>query len=320
MNYIAHYDRLIERSRGRVLVGYKERHHVIPKCMGGGDEAGNIVELTGREHWFAHKLLVVMHPKNRKLVYAAVWMSKRTGNGRVYEWLRKRHAASHQGKIVSLETRAKLSVAQLGRKLTSEAKEKISAANKGKRLSPEHISKLRGRKCSPETLMKMSMKKLSPEHRAKIGAKSKGRSPSLETRKKIGAARRGQKASVETREKMSVARLGNTYGKGGLGRKLSPEHCAKIAEANRHRIYSPGTLAKMSAANIGKVASSETRAKMSALRRGKKQTPEHIANSAAARRGLRMSLEARENMSIAQRKRDPKTRHQFNVVAYFGVA
>ena len=37
MNYAAHYERLVKRARSRSLVGYRERHHVVPKCMGGGE-------------------------------------------------------------------------------------------------------------------------------------------------------------------------------------------------------------------------------------------------------------------------------------------
>ena len=39
MNYFDHYDRLIARARTRVLEGYRERHHVLPRCMGGSNEA-----------------------------------------------------------------------------------------------------------------------------------------------------------------------------------------------------------------------------------------------------------------------------------------
>jgi hypothetical protein len=47
MDWALHYNRLIERARSRDLSGYVERHHVVPKCLGGGEDR---VRLTAREH------------------------------------------------------------------------------------------------------------------------------------------------------------------------------------------------------------------------------------------------------------------------------
>ena len=38
MNYTKIYNDLIERAKTRKLDGYKEVHHIIPRCMGGGNE------------------------------------------------------------------------------------------------------------------------------------------------------------------------------------------------------------------------------------------------------------------------------------------
>ena len=46
MNYHNHYYTLIERAKSRILEGYVEKHHIIPKCMGGLDELSNLVALT----------------------------------------------------------------------------------------------------------------------------------------------------------------------------------------------------------------------------------------------------------------------------------
>ena len=34
-----------------------ERHHIKTKCVGGTDDIYNLVDLTPREHYIAHKLL-----------------------------------------------------------------------------------------------------------------------------------------------------------------------------------------------------------------------------------------------------------------------
>ncbi|XAO17074.1 homing endonuclease [Escherichia phage FL23] len=58
MNYEKIYNSLIDRARNRALTGYKERHHIIPKCLGGSNDASNLVDLTPEEHYVAHQLLV----------------------------------------------------------------------------------------------------------------------------------------------------------------------------------------------------------------------------------------------------------------------
>ena len=94
MDYKTHYERLVNRAKNRVLDGYKETHHVIPRCMGGLDNKENLVDLTPEEHYVAHLLLVKIY-KNPKLVHAAVMMtvSNRDTSGRnnkLYGWLRRR--------------------------------------------------------------------------------------------------------------------------------------------------------------------------------------------------------------------------------------
>lgn len=75
MDYIKIYNQIIERARNRKLDGYVEKHHIVPKCIGGLDMKENIVELTAREHFLCHMLLCEMHYGNRNLWYALFLMS-----------------------------------------------------------------------------------------------------------------------------------------------------------------------------------------------------------------------------------------------------
>ena len=71
MNYEKIYNQIIERAKSRNLDGYSEKHHIIPKCMGGGNNKGNLVNLTAKEHFICHLLLTKMltgKDKN-KMVY-----------------------------------------------------------------------------------------------------------------------------------------------------------------------------------------------------------------------------------------------------------
>lgn len=90
MNYQQIYDKLIDRAKMRQLDGYKERHHVIPRCMGGLDVDENLVELTPEEHYVAHQLLVKIYPENDKLIYAAIMMIPSRPNNKLYGWLKRR--------------------------------------------------------------------------------------------------------------------------------------------------------------------------------------------------------------------------------------
>ena len=65
MLYSKVYNDIISRARNRNLQGYKERHHVIPKCLGGSNESDNLVDLTFREHFICHWLLVKMYPEEK---------------------------------------------------------------------------------------------------------------------------------------------------------------------------------------------------------------------------------------------------------------
>lgn len=74
MDYVKHYNQLVDRAKNRELDCYIERHHVIPRCMGGSDDDNNLVSLTAREHFIAHLLLTKMHPGNLYLVRAVAIM------------------------------------------------------------------------------------------------------------------------------------------------------------------------------------------------------------------------------------------------------
>ena len=96
MNYKEIYESLISRAHSRVLHGYKENHHIIPKCMGGTDVPTNLVTLTAEEHFVAHQLLVKLYPENGNLIFAAHMMTRSNGkhvrNNKEYSWLKKRRS------------------------------------------------------------------------------------------------------------------------------------------------------------------------------------------------------------------------------------
>ena len=263
MNYGVHYDRLIERAWFRSLDGYTESHHVTPECM---CRCGVTVNLTPEEHYVAHQLLVKMYPDNDGLAFAALMMSRVSGN-KAYGWLRCRVSKAMMGnkrgvgRVVSIEQREKTSRRSIGnkysvgKKLSKESREKISKALSGKSKSDEHIRKLsnarkgvspsnKGVPCSEETKRKISEtlkgRKASRETRRKMSESRKGLMAGIpghrqsdETRCKISKALKGRKKSKETRRRMSLAQRGNKHALGLKRGPMSEEHKAKILESRR---------------------------------------------------------------------------------------
>lgn len=95
MDYHAIYHRLIDRAANRQTPDAVERHHIIPRCMGGSDAKSNIALLTPEEHFFAHVILVKLHPDVPKLILAVNMMGcghrgKRAR--KIYGWLKRKHA------------------------------------------------------------------------------------------------------------------------------------------------------------------------------------------------------------------------------------
>lgn len=102
MQYDKIYDQLISRAKSRHLDGYVEKHHIVPRCLGGSDDKDNLVALTYREHFLCHKLLCKMHPGNLKLIYAISFMiyssktNKRLVTSKDFDYV-KRMLAPHMG-------------------------------------------------------------------------------------------------------------------------------------------------------------------------------------------------------------------------------
>lgn len=94
MNYIRIYNELIHHALEREYPDcYFEKHHIIPKSMGGTDD--NIVNLTFKEHYIAHLLLAKIYGGNWMAVDA--FYKKDRADGKHYidihrmpRWIRKR--------------------------------------------------------------------------------------------------------------------------------------------------------------------------------------------------------------------------------------
>lgn len=155
------------------LDGYYEKHHIIPKSLGGDNTPQNLVKLTAKEHFVCHRLLVYMTSgKNKsKMSYALLMFVRNTPqlgrqkiNSRTYDIIKKliseASSAIHSGKTVSISTKQKMSHSK---KITHNTPEfKLNASIRAKNRTAEHKAKIglshRGKTISAEMRSKQSAK------------------------------------------------------------------------------------------------------------------------------------------------------------------
>jgi hypothetical protein len=112
--YTKYYTLLTNRARGRVLAEYTERHHIIPQSLGGSNDKDNLVDLTAREHFICHWLLIKMTEGEHrsKMLYALNGMKAENRyqqrysssiTARVYERYRIEHAKNHSERMKGKE-------------------------------------------------------------------------------------------------------------------------------------------------------------------------------------------------------------------------
>jgi hypothetical protein len=186
--YYKYYFNIINSATNNQKTGYTEKHHIIPKSLGGSDDAENLVTLTAREHFICHWLLTKMTTgvQKRSMCHAA-WnmVNQKTKNqqrykvsSRVYESIKKANSialseantgkpSKNKGRIVTLEWREKLRQANLGKKRSAESCAKQALTMTGKKRTQEEcnaisnglkgrVSPTKGMKFSEETRKKMS--------------------------------------------------------------------------------------------------------------------------------------------------------------------
>ena len=120
-HYYNRYIKFIESRKNRSSLNKRiEKHHIIPRSMGGSDENDNIIKLTYREHFIAHWLLWKAF-NNTKMIHAFWYMTQRKMHrlsSRVYESLKQSRLEALKGNKNasgkrSQKSKNKMSLAQL---------------------------------------------------------------------------------------------------------------------------------------------------------------------------------------------------------------
>ena len=129
-------------------IGYYEKHHIIPKSMGGSNKKTNLVKLTAREHFVCHLLLTKMTNDHRMSLALLRMMPKKSDpnnryvpTSRMFALARKKVSEARMGEKNPMfgrneprtaETKANISKALLSSKTfkdsraSAEFRQKIS--------------------------------------------------------------------------------------------------------------------------------------------------------------------------------------------------
>lgn len=163
---------------------YYERHHIIPKSLGGDNSSENIVLLTAREHYICHKLLIRITIGTAKLAMLhAVWAFNRKSKNQNRNVVSSRDYENIRKQLSEEMSKARLGIMNKGRVVSDDQKNKISKSLRGRTLS---------------TLTKERMKK-----------SWKTRPPrSLSHCENISLATKGKQLSEETKIRMSNSKKG----------------------------------------------------------------------------------------------------------------
>lgn len=141
------YYRIIKRAIARSNIkSYVEKHHIIPRSLGGNNSKSNIAILTGREHYICHMLLIKMTngPHQQKMKFALAMM---TNSSRIdkympksssYEFARKSHKEA-LSEVWTVERRA-------------QHAEKIRKITKGRKHSQETIENMKNKVWSEKAI------------------------------------------------------------------------------------------------------------------------------------------------------------------------
>jgi len=191
------YYKITSNAKQRITEGYTELHHIIPQSMGGSNDKENLVELTAREHFICHWLLVKMTEGDdrSKMLYALKGMKAENKHqhryqtkitARVYETYRIEHSINHS-KVMKAKNLVPWNKG--GVEITDEHRKNLQNAARNRNIDPikqaegqkKRISKVLGRKDSEEAKLKKSLAlkgklkgPMSEEQKIKISLNSKG--------------------------------------------------------------------------------------------------------------------------------------------------
>lgn len=255
MDYKKIYDNLINTrlSRGldkSKLTGYYEKHHIVPKCLGGKNNKENYVLFTYKEHILAHRLLALIYPNEKKLLTALFLMI----TVKIDECGNKVRVEKSTKELVRIkaefiEQNSGENHPMFGKHQTEESKRKNSESQKGEKghFFGKHHTEYSKKLISESQKGKKSVHygvKLSEERKRRISESLKGeksvwwgRKHSEEELLKMSAWQKGVKKGPLSEKQRETMRLNSPTRKQVEGPDgtiyLSIKECAKINNLTR---------------------------------------------------------------------------------------
>jgi hypothetical protein len=155
--YTSVYYKIIENSKNRKISVYTEKHHIIPKSLGGTNNSSNLVKLTAREHYICHILLTKMTEgaDKVKMIHAAssfvLWTSKKHNrnikiNSRIFQSLKEMRQKTLIKEMAKPENKKKSSEGAKKLWANDEYKKKASTKRKALWKDSEYLDKMKSRK------------------------------------------------------------------------------------------------------------------------------------------------------------------------------
>jgi hypothetical protein len=168
---------------------YYEKHHILPKSCGGKNNKDNLVLLTAKEHFIAHKLLVEMYPEKSnewfKMSTAINFFlgqdNKTHFSPEEYEKTRLNHVEAIKNWANRPETKANTSKVHKGRKKSPEEIQHITESQNRPETKLAKSNSLKGKKRTKEQCQNYKKAQNRPDliklKRSRRGAKNHNSKP-----------------------------------------------------------------------------------------------------------------------------------------------
>ena len=193
MNYLLIYDVLIEKAQNREKPkGYTEKHHIIPRSLGGSDDNRNIVILTAREHFVAHCLLARIYGGSQYFSVLMFISVKRYANSRLIASAREKSAtgAAYESRVQRIRDIAKTDEYKQLRSTVTANMWKKGKLNK--HTTDKMINTLKENANSPEWIQmisektKQAMQRPEVKEKLSVNVKAAMQRPEVKEKHRIG--------------------------------------------------------------------------------------------------------------------------------------
>jgi 5-methylcytosine-specific restriction endonuclease McrA len=254
--YTNWYYSIINSAKVRIISGYSESHHIIPKSLGGSNLQDNLVKLTAREHFICHRLLTHMTTgdNRKKMLYAlgrfiqCNSIQERRFTARQYEIIRKAISEARTGNKHSAETKQKISKKRKGKfpwnkGLTGIVHSEESNIKRSNTLRGKTLEDKVGEIRAQEIKLKISQSKIGKPSGMTGKTHSRKGTHGLwkmsdESRKKISVARTGMKFSENHINNLTEANIINGLKRRGIPhRKTTCTFCGKVGSLSGMKRY-----------------------------------------------------------------------------------